>query len=81
MLKQILIASLSFYQKIISPLLHQLLGVQSACRFSPTCSEYAKESIKEKGALRGSFMAVKRLLSCQPFGQITINSKILAKKN
>ena len=38
-----------------------------ACRFTPTCSQYALEAITEYGALKGGFMALKRLLRCNPF--------------
>jgi len=49
------------YQAVISPWL------PPSCRFDPTCSEYAREAIERHGALRGSGMAVRRLLRCQPF--------------
>jgi uncharacterized protein len=38
------------------------------CRYNPTCSHYAEEAIKEWGALKGSSMAIKRILRCNPFG-------------
>lgn len=59
---------LTCYQKIISPALKQLLGISCMCRFTPSCSEYAKVSIKQYGSIRGLFMTVVRLLHCQPFG-------------
>jgi putative membrane protein insertion efficiency factor len=49
------------YQLAISPLL------RPSCRFAPSCSEYAYESLVEHGALRGSWLAVRRLLRCHPF--------------
>lgn len=49
------------YQLVVSPLLGQ------RCRFAPSCSEYAKESIHRFGALYGSWLALRRLLRCQPF--------------
>lgn len=57
----ILISLLKFYKAVISPWL------PPSCRFVPTCSEYAREAIERHGALRGSGMAVYRLLRCQPF--------------
>jgi len=39
------------------------------CRFSPTCSHYAEEAIRTHGALRGSVLAVRRVLRCNPFGR------------
>ena len=38
-----------------------------ACRYVPTCSEYAMEAVERYGAIRGSFMAIWRLLRCHPF--------------
>ncbi|HEY5883490.1 MAG TPA: membrane protein insertion efficiency factor YidD [Pyrinomonadaceae bacterium] len=60
-MKSLLIALLRFYKLAISPFL------PSACRFSPTCSVYAAEAINKYGALRGSGLAVRRLLRCHPF--------------
>lgn len=50
------------YQVAISPLL------PGTCRFSPTCSQYALEAVSVHGAARGSWLAVRRLLRCHPFG-------------
>lgn len=66
-MKRIIINLITVYQKVVSPLLHQLLGVQSGCRYEKSCSVYAKESIAKYGAGKGVFMSVRRLLSCQPF--------------
>ena len=49
------------YQKAISPLL------PPSCRFVPSCSEYGYEAISTYGALRGGYMAVRRILRCNPF--------------
>lgn len=46
-----------------------LLGPRGVCRFTPTCSQYAKEAIVKYGALKGCFLAAKRLLKCHPFHQ------------
>ena len=50
------------YQLIISP----LLG--SNCRFMPTCSEYAMESLRSYGLIKGSYLTVKRIGKCHPWG-------------
>ena len=50
------------YQLIISP----LLG--SNCRFMPTCSEYAMESLKSHGLIKGSYLTIKRIAKCHPWG-------------
>ena len=57
-----LIFIIKIYQFILSP----LIGLN--CRYLPTCSEYAIESLKLHGLLRGSFFAIRRILKCHPFG-------------
>jgi putative membrane protein insertion efficiency factor len=52
---------ITLYQKLISPWL------PPACRYTPTCSQYAKEALLKHGFLRGTVLAVKRLLRCHPF--------------
>ncbi|MBZ4665215.1 membrane protein insertion efficiency factor YidD [Mahella sp.] len=60
-MKYILMFTIRFYQRYISPL------KRPSCRFYPTCSQYAYEAISKYGALKGGFMAIKRILSCNPF--------------
>ncbi|MGD9588717.1 MAG: membrane protein insertion efficiency factor YidD [Pyrinomonadaceae bacterium] len=60
-MKFLVIDLLGFYKAIVSPF------IPPACRFEPTCSEYAMEAVAKHGAARGSWMALKRLLRCQPF--------------
>ncbi len=50
------------YQKYLSPLLGP------SCRFHPTCSEYALQAIETYGVFRGGFLAIKRILKCNPWG-------------
>ena len=59
--KQILLWMIGFYRKGISPL------TPPSCRFIPTCSEYALEAIKRYGALKGGWLALRRLMKCHPF--------------
>ncbi len=54
---------INFYQKAISPL------TPASCRYFPTCSSYAREAIIVHGALRGSLLAIWRILRCNPFGK------------
>ena len=61
-MKKIIIALIKFYQKNISP-----LKPVSSCRFIPTCSEYARQAVEKYGAVKGSYLAVRRLLKCHPF--------------
>ena len=56
----ILIKFIKVYKFLISPLLGQ------SCRYLPTCSEYSIEALKEFGLIKGSFMSLKRILSCHP---------------
>lgn len=60
-MKKILIKLIKLYQKIPGPW-------HSHCRFYPTCSEYAIEAIIEYGSIKGSFLTIKRILRCNPFG-------------
>lgn len=66
-MKQIALNIISIYQKIISPVLKQLFGIKASCRFSPTCSVFAKNAIEKYGAIPGMYKALKRILSCQSF--------------
>lgn len=59
-LQKLLLALLRFYQLVISPL------KGPSCRFYPSCSSYAVEAIQLHGPLTGSWLALKRLLKCQP---------------
>lgn len=59
--KRVLLLLIRLYQKHISP------GLPRRCRFSPTCSQYALEAITKYGALKGGWLALKRLLRCNPF--------------
>lgn len=60
-MKKLLLASIRFYQKHISPL------SPPRCRFYPTCSAYAVQAITKYGALKGGWLTLKRLLRCHPF--------------
>lgn len=51
------------YQRFISPF------KRPSCRFYPSCSHYARESLRTHGLLQGSYLTLKRLLCCQPFCQ------------
>ena len=61
--RAILLSALRLYKRMFSPLF------LPACRYVPTCSEYARDAIEEHGAMRGSLMAAWRLLRCHPFGK------------
>ncbi len=59
---RLLVVPIVFYQRCISPL------TPPSCRFTPTCSEYARQAILKHGPLRGSWLAIKRILRCNPWG-------------
>ncbi|MEF9896353.1 MAG: membrane protein insertion efficiency factor YidD [Clostridia bacterium] len=59
-MKRIMLAIIRFYKRQISP------SLPPACRFMPTCSEYAMEAIERYGALKGGWMAFLRILRCNP---------------
>ena len=60
-MKTVLIKGIRFYQKYLSPL------KRVHCPYTPTCSQYALEAISRYGAMRGGWLAFKRLLRCNPF--------------
>ena len=60
-MKPLLLWMIRFYRSKISPLR------PPCCRFTPTCSAYAMEAIEKYGALKGGFLALKRILRCNPF--------------
>jgi len=60
-MKKILIGMIKIYQKIPGPWHY-------SCRHYPTCSNYAILAIEEYGSVKGSYMAIKRILRCNPFG-------------
>lgn len=49
---------------------------QPSCRFTPTCSAYAITAIEKYGALKGSYMAIKRILRCHPFYKGNLNDPV-----
>jgi putative membrane protein insertion efficiency factor len=60
-IKQVVLFLLMFYQQAISPYKPR------CCRFTPSCSTYAREAVLKYGVGRGLFLALKRLLRCHPF--------------
>ena len=62
-LTNILIKFIKGYKFLISPLLGH------SCRYLPTCSEYSIEALKKFGLIKGTFLSIKRILSCHPWGK------------
>ncbi|MBP3739941.1 MAG: membrane protein insertion efficiency factor YidD [Bacteroidales bacterium] len=61
-LSWLMLTLIAFYRSFISPL------TPPACRYTPTCSQYAQEAITKYGPFRGGWLALKRILRCHPFG-------------
>jgi len=61
-MKSVLIAAVKFYRLFVSPILPF-----NHCRFVPTCSEYAVEALQKHGAVKGSWLATKRIARCHPW--------------
>ncbi len=57
-----LIGLIKFYQYVISPV------IGPKCRYTPTCSNYGLEALKKYGPFKGSWLAIKRIASCHPWG-------------
>jgi putative membrane protein insertion efficiency factor len=66
-MKSILIFLLKVYKSFLTPILAGLIG--HGCKFTPTCSEYARESVERFGAVKGLALATKRFLRCHPFSK------------
>lgn len=62
LLRKIFIAPVLFYQYAISPLL------PASCRYTPTCSQYTKEAILTHGIVKGTWLGMKRISRCHPWG-------------
>ncbi|MBR3362330.1 MAG: membrane protein insertion efficiency factor YidD [Bacilli bacterium] len=73
-MKKVLIGAIKIYQKIPGPW-------HKACRHVPTCSNYAIEAITIYGSLKGSIMATKRILKCNPWGTYGYDPVIKEEKN
>lgn len=63
-MKNVLIFFINLYRKYLSPLKRR-----PTCIYTPTCSQYAIEALEKYGFLKGSFLAVKRILRCHPFAK------------
>ena len=62
LLTGLLLLPIYFYRSCISPL------PPPSCRYTPTCSEYAIQALRRHGPLRGSWLAIRRILRCHPWG-------------
>jgi putative membrane protein insertion efficiency factor len=59
---------LRVYQRVVSPVLRGLSGPAGECRFTPSCSQYAREAVEIHGVVKGGALAARRLCRCHPWG-------------
>ena len=65
-MSSVVIGLLKFYKKFISPVFEGMFG--SACRFTPTCSQYTIEALEKFGFVKGITLGLKRIIKCHPWG-------------
>jgi len=59
---KLMVLPIRFYQKFITPF------TPASCRFTPTCSEYARQALLKHGPIKGTLLAIWRILRCNPWG-------------
>lgn len=64
MIRRVLIFLIKLYRRFLSP-----LKGRSTCIYVPTCSSYAMEAIEKYGSIKGTYLAVRRILRCHPFAK------------
>tara|TARA_B100001079_G_scaffold164158_1_gene140831 strand:- start:639 stop:854 length:216 start_codon:yes stop_codon:yes gene_type:complete len=62
-IRKLFVLPIILYQRLLSPLL------PSSCRFTPTCSEYTKLAIIKHGIIKGTYLGIKRISKCHPWGK------------
>ena len=62
-IRKLFVLPIILYQRLLSPLL------PSSCRFTPTCSEYTKQAIIKHGIIKGTYLGIKRISKCHPWGK------------
>ena len=62
-IRKLFVLPIILYQRLLSPLL------PSSCRFTPTCSEYTKQAIIKYGIIKGTYLGIKRISKCHPWGK------------
>lgn len=70
MIKRLMLGVIRLYRKYVSPM-HA-----PCCRFTPTCSTYAMQAIEKYGALKGGYLALRRVLRCHPFYKGDLNDPV-----
>lgn len=62
LLTELLVLTVRLYQEAVSP------HLPASCRYTPTCSQYAVEALRKHGPLKGSWLALRRICRCHPWG-------------
>lgn len=62
-IRKLFILPIILYQRLLSPMLPR------SCRFTPTCSEYTKQAIIKHGIIKGTYLGIKRISKCHPWGK------------
>lgn len=72
MMKYLILKFIRFYQKTSffhGAIARQLFMTDQACRFIPTCSEYTYQAVDKYGAIKGSYLGIKRIARCHPWSK------------
>ncbi len=66
--QHVIVLLIRFYRLALSPLKNALFGPGGSCRFTPTCSEFTLDAVRTHGAFHGTWLGLRRLFRCHPWG-------------